>query len=157
MNTLREQGAAFLEYLDSFVSALKTVRWDDVSRDNARTALFSADLVNGFCYEGNLASPRVAAIVPPTVQLFSLAHARGVRHFVLIQEWHHEHAVEFNAFARHCVRNTREAETVPALAALPFADQFTVLHKNSLSAALGTGLDAWLDTHAVDTAIVVGD
>ena len=76
---------------------------------------------------------------------------------MLIQEWHHEHATEFNAFPRHCVRNTREAESVPAIAALSFAAEFVLLHKNSLSAAIGTGLDAWLEAHPVQTAIVVGD
>jgi len=41
---------------------------------------------------------------------------------------------------------------------LPFADQFVVLEKNSLSSAINTGLDAWLDRHPdVRTFIVVGD
>lgn len=155
--SLRESSAAFLAFLDQFVSELKPAAWHDLSHDSAQTALFAIDIVNGFCYEGNLASPRIAGIVGPTVRLLKLAHARGVRQFVLIQEWHHEHAVEFNAFARHCVRGTREAETAPAIAALPFAAQFVKLHKNSLSAAIGTGLDDWLDAHAIRTAIVAGD
>jgi len=154
---LQARSAAFLDYLDQFVSGLKPAAWDEVSPDSAHTAIFAIDIVNGFCYEGNLASPRIARIVEPAVRLFTLAHARGVRQFVLIQEWHHEHATEFNAFPRHCVRNTREAESVPAIAALSFAAEFVLLHKNSLSAAIGTGLDAWLEAHPVQTAIVVGD
>src|SRR5207245_2527470 len=123
LDSLREHSAAFLDYVERFVSELRPVPWEKCSRDSARTAIFAIDIVNGFCYEGNLASARIAAIVEPTVQLFTLAHARGVSRFVLIQEWHHERAVEFEAFAPHCVRHTREAETVPALRALPFADQ----------------------------------
>ncbi len=157
MDSLRNRSSAFLDFLDRFMSELKPASWDELSRAGERTALFSVDILNGFCYEGNLSSPRVAAIVEPSARLFTLAHARGVRDFVLIQEWHDEHAEEFNAFAPHCVRDSHEAETVAALAMLPFAAQFNILRKNSIDVALGTGLDAWLDAHPVETAIVVGD
>ncbi|MBI1802600.1 MAG: cysteine hydrolase, partial [Chloroflexi bacterium] len=136
---------------------LKPLAWSDLLADPPHTALFSVDLINGFCYEGNLASLRVARIVPATAQLFAQAYARGLRQFVLIQEWHDEQAEEFKAFAPHGIRHTREAQTVAALASLPFADTFTIMHKDSVDSAAGTELDAWLDAHPLDTVIVVGD
>jgi nicotinamidase-related amidase len=155
--SLYERSLPFLGYIEDFVKRLEPVKWMDAAPDPARTALLSVDLINGFCYAGNLASPRIAAIVPAVERLFKLADAHGVQHFVLLQEWHSPAAEEFHAFAPHGVRESREAETVPALAGLPFAGRFHVIHKNSVSPAANPALDQWLDAHPLDTAIVVGD
>jgi len=155
--TLLEQSAAFVRYVDELMSNLPSAKWSDVITNPERTAIFAIDLINGFCYEGNLASPRIAAVVPAVARLFAQAYARGVRDFVLIQEWHHEQAEEFNAFPAHGVRETSEARTVKELASLPFAWQYTVLRKNSVDPVIDTGLSAWLDAHPLDAAIVTGD
>jgi nicotinamidase-related amidase len=124
----------------------------------AQTAIFSADMVVGFCDRGNLASERVDALTEPVVDLFRRAHARGVRDFVLVQDTHDPETPEFGAWPVHCVRGTDEAETIPELKALPFSDRFVVVEKNSLHPGLETGFDAWLDAHPnLRTAIVVGD
>jgi nicotinamidase-related amidase len=124
----------------------------------AQTAIFSADMVVGFCDRGNLASERVDALTEPVVDLFRRAHARGVRDFVLVQDTHDPETPEFGAWPIHCVRGTDEAETIPELRALPFSDRFVVVEKNSLHPGLETGFDAWLDAHPdLRTAIVVGD
>ncbi len=76
----------------------------------------------------------------------------------MIQDTHEPEAVEFNQWPPHCVRGTSESETVPEFKSLPFFDQMVVLEKNSIQAALNTGLEAWLSDHPqVDTFIVVGD
>jgi nicotinamidase-related amidase len=131
--------------------------WPAAVPDPTRAAVFSADMINGFCYTGNLASLRIAAIVPPVVRLFEGAHVHGIRNFVLLQEWHSPHAEEFHAFAPHGIRETPEAETVPELATLPFAANYTILRKNSVSPAANPLLDQWLAAHPIETAIVVGD
>jgi nicotinamidase-related amidase len=137
---------------------LDAVSLDSLVGDPARTAVFSVDLLNGFCYQGPLASQRVANIVGPIVKLFQATHARGVRHFILPQEHHPPDAVEFNSYGPHCVAGTPEAETVPELDQLPFSDLFVKMNKNSINPAIGTELDAWLDAHPeVNTFIVVGD
>lgn len=126
--------------------------------DPATTAIFSSDMVVGFCDRGNLASPRVDALSEPIADLFRRAHALGVRHFVLAQDTHDPQTPEFEAWPVHCVRGTEEAETIPELKALPFANQFTVIEKNSLHAGLETELNPWLDRHPeLRTAIVVGN
>jgi nicotinamidase-related amidase len=154
---LHEHSLPFLNFVEDFLRALKPMRWAEASPDPARTAVLSADMINGFCYTGNLASPRIAAIVPAVARLFEQADAHGVQQFVMLQEWHSPHAEEFHAFAPHGIRETPEAETVPPLAALPFAGRYYVIHKNSVSPAASPALDRWLDTHPLDTAIVVGD
>ena len=126
--------------------------------DPATTGIFCTDMVVGFCDRGSLSSPRVDALTEPVVDLFQRAHALGVRHFVLTQDTHHPDTPEFAAWPPHCVRGTEEAETIPELRALPFADLFTVIEKNSLHPAVGSEFGPWLDTHPeLRTAIVAGD
>jgi nicotinamidase-related amidase len=130
----------------------------EVVANPASAAIFSTDMVVGFCERGNLASARVGALTEPVVDLFQRAYALGVRHFMLAQDTHHPQTPEFEAWPVHCVRGTEEAETIPQLRALPFADRFTVIEKNSLHPGLETGFDAWLDAHPdLRTAIVVGN
>ena len=129
-----------------------------VVADPATAAVFSADMIVGFCDSGNLASARVDAITDPVTDVFRRAHDLGVRHFVLMQDTHDPHAPEFDAWPIHCVRGTAEAEMIPELKALPFSDRFTIVEKNSLHPALETAFDPWIDAHPeLRTAIVVGD
>ena len=145
------------EFVTRWYDRLLARRLDDVV-DPAATAIFCTDMTIGFCDRGNLASPRVGALIAPVVAVFQRAHALGVRHFVLTQDTHHPQTPEFEAWPVHCVRGTEEAETVPELRALPFADRFTVIEKNSLDPGFETDFDAWLDAHPdLRTAIVVGN
>ncbi len=72
--------------------------------DPAAAAVFSADMVEGFCAHGNPASKRLAALTHPVAELFRRAHAHGIRHFVLVQDAHDPQTPEFFAFPLHCVR-----------------------------------------------------
>jgi nicotinamidase-related amidase len=126
--------------------------------DPTAAAVFSADMVVGFCQRGSLASARIGALTPLVVDLFRRAYAYGIRHFVLLQDTHHPQTPEFRAFPPHCVRGTEEADTIGDLQTLPFATAFTVIEKNSLHPALGTPFDQWLEDHPeVRTAIVAGN
>ncbi|MDF2758596.1 MAG: isochorismatase family protein [Thermomicrobiales bacterium] len=146
------------EFITSWYERLQPRPLAEVIGDPASAAIFSTDMVVGFCERGNLASARVGALAVPVADLFQRAHALGVRHFVLTQDTHHPETPEFEAWPVHCVRGTEEAETVPELKALPFADLLTVIEKNSLHPALGTEFDPWLDAHpSLRTAIVVGN
>ena len=146
------------EFITSWYEELQPRPLAEVIADPASAAIFSSDMVVGFCNRGPLASERVGALAEPVADLFERAHALGVRHFVLTQDTHHAETPEFEAWPVHCVRGTEEAETVPALRALPFANLFTVIEKNSLHPGVETAFDAWLDAHpALRTAIVVGD
>lgn len=148
----------FLEWLARWEQDLPTWTLETVVADPTRVALLSVDLVKGFCYEGPLASPRVAGIVANAVDLFQRAHALGVRHFLLAQDTHDPNSVEFGAFPPHCIAGTAESETIDELNRLPFASLFTVIPKKSISSSIGTALEAWLENHPqVTTFIIVGD
>jgi nicotinamidase-related amidase len=151
--TLDEQSRAYLAWLYTWKGSLPARAISMVIGDPARTAVMSVDMIVGFCSEGPLASPRVAGI-----DLFTKAHGEGVRTFLLFQDSHEEGAPEFDSFGPHCVAGSPEAETIPELAGLPFSSLLKVIPKNSLSSAIGTGLDSWLASHeAIDRFIVVGD
>jgi nicotinamidase-related amidase len=153
-----EQNQDFLEYLDGWLAGLRGLPLAEATERPLGTALVSVDVINGFCHEGPLASPRVRAILPTIVRLFQAAWDRGVRHILLTQDTHDPDAVEFGSFPPHCIRGTEEAEAVPELKALPFFGQMTIFEKNSIDASKNTGLDVWINAHAeVDRYVVVGD
>ena len=153
-----KQSTAFLEYMEAWFHDLHPFPLQKEVRQPERAAVFSADMVVGFCSQGNLASPRVAALIPTVVEIFRLAYDLGIRHFVLAQDTHNQDAPEFQAFPPHCVRGTVESQTIPELQALPFSDEFTIIEKNSLHPSIGTGLESWLEEHQeLRDLIVVGD
>jgi nicotinamidase-related amidase len=157
---LIEQSRPFLEWLVAWEQNLPSLRWAELTQETSpeRIGVFGVDMVNGFCHEGTLVSPRVHALIEPVRHLFEEAHQAGVRQFVLPQDAHHHDAMEFHDFPLHCVAGTTEAETVPELQELAFAPLFHVIPKNSLSASHGTSLDSWLDARAdLSAAVICGD
>lgn len=159
LHDLIERSGAFLEWLINWQNNLPVKRLADiVGNQPGQTAIISVDIINGFCYEGVLSSPRVAAIVNPIAELFKHAYELGVRDFVLTQDTHDPQAEEFAQFPSHCVRGTHESQTVEALKSLPFSDSFTVVEKNSINSAINTTLERWLNERPhLRNIIVVGD
>lgn len=152
----------FLEWVDAWYERLPDAALQadliDAAGGPGQVALMCVDLLIGFCSEGPLASPRVGALVPRIVELFTRAHAAGVRDFVLTQDSHPADAPEFREFGPHCITGTRQAETVPELLALPFAREWTVIRKRSLSSSESTELAAWLRARpGLRRIVVVGD
>jgi nicotinamidase-related amidase len=158
MKNFAEASAPFLNHVQGWYNDLQPAFLDELIGDAPdKVAIFCVDVIVGFCQEGPLSSPRVNAIVAPIAGLFQAAYDRGVRNFVLPQDTHHEQAVEFGQYAPHCIAGTRESETVPELLALPFASEYTILPKNSISSST-IGLGTWMNEHPeVERCIVVGD
>jgi nicotinamidase-related amidase len=156
---LSDHARPFLSYLDDWFQHLPPASLAElVAGHPERIACCSVDLINGFCREGPLASPRVDAVVAPIASIFQRAYDAGVRHFVLTQDTHDPATPEFKSFPPHCVRGTSESEAVDELKQLPFYDQIVTVPKNSLSSHLNTDFEAWLREHPeVDTFVVVGD
>jgi nicotinamidase-related amidase len=153
-------GTQFLAAIVEWEHTLSPIAWHDLEAEAAqgRVALFSVDMINGFCHTGALSSPRIEAIIPEVVAAFQGAHSIGVRNFVLAQDCHTPDSVEFADFPPHCQSGTSEAENIPELAGLPFAHLYTMVEKNSLNAFHGTKLAAWIEEHAdLSTAVIVGD
>lgn len=151
----------FLLYIDGWLDGLPTIKFDDLAREAGgadKVVVMCVDLTNAFAKFGNLASPRVDAIVQPIVRLFKLARERGVRQFILPQDSHPPEAPEFEQYGPHAMRGSPEAETVPELRQLPFADTFNVLPKTSINPGVNAGFAAWLESNGTPpVTIVTGD
>lgn len=156
--TLTQTAAPFLDYLEEWMHNLPTLTVASAFPNPSRAALISVDVIHGFCYTGALASPRVAAIVPPVVALMQAAWEHGLRQIIVTQDTHEPDAVEFSSWPAHCVRGTPEAEAVAEIKALPFYPQILTIEKNSINSGANTALNSWIAAHpAVDTFVLVGD
>lgn len=159
---LAQEGAQFLDWLDGRLRDLAPLDLQSYMQSNNispdRIAVVSVDMIEGFCCEGPLASPRIAGVTEAVAELFRRAHRLGVRQFALVQEYHTADAPEFEQFAPHGIRDTEEARTIEQLRELPFAGLFNIVLKNSIHPALNTSFDQWLtDNPQTNTFITVGD
>ncbi len=82
--------------------------------DPKNDMLIIIDMNNGFVYEGALASPNVAALVPKMQNFVKkcLAARIEVWHYV---DAHAKGCPEFNVYPEHCVAGTKESEVIPEL------------------------------------------
>ncbi len=157
--SLCDKSRPFVCHLDEWYTSLPAGNLADiVGSAPEHVALISIDMINGFCHAGPLASARVGRLAVPVAALFQRAYDLGVRALLLAQDSHPPDTPEFAAYPPHCIAGTAESETIPELATLPFASELTLIEKNSLSLAIGTTFDAWMQAHPdVQTYILVGD
>lgn len=156
--TLAENSKPFLDYLENWLAALPSLTLDEALQNPEKSAIISVDVINGFLYEGTLASPRVAAIDAPITNLMKAAWEKGLRDILLVQDAHDEETMEFREFGPHAIQGTAEAETIDRIKDLPFFDALTILYKDSLHPALNNEFDDWLAERGdLDTIIAVGD
>ena len=159
-NNFLPQATLFMEALVNWERSLPDLPWQSLGELawQGKVAVFSVDMINGFCHEGALASPRVKSIIPDVVDIINRAYEIGVRDFIMAQDNHTPNTVEFANFPPHCQQGTSEAEMIPELAQLPFADRYQIVTKNALSAFHSTAMTRWLKEHRdLAAAIVVGN
>ena len=158
---LSQRSTSYLDFLEGWLAGLPNLALADVITDAGsidRVAIVSVDLIVGFCHSGPLSSPRVAAILPEVRALLERAHAAGITKIALAQDTHRPDAEEFGSYPAHCVVDTEESLTAPELSSLPFADQFTVIEKNSISSIIDPGYLEWETANGpFSTYLIVGD
>lgn len=120
-------------------------------------AVVAVDLVEGFCRTGPLHSPRVDALVVPTLNFLTRCHSLGIRDFLFPCDAHQVDSPEFAAFPPHCLAGTAESEIVSDLRALPFAHLFERLDKRSVSSLIETSLITRLQGDQFQKIICIGD
>jgi nicotinamidase-related amidase len=156
--TLAEKSKNFLDYLESWLADLPTITLEEALPEPENSAIVSIDVINAFLYEGPLSSPRVAAIDKPITHLMAVAWVRGLRDILLVQEGHQEDSLEFEAYGKHALKGSHEAEAIDMIKALPFYDQTTTIYKDSIHPALNNGFDDWVaQRDSLHTFIAVGD
>lgn len=120
-------------------------------------AVVAVDLVEGFCRTGPLASPRVDALIQPTCDFLTRAHAAGIRDFLFPCDAHQKDSPEFQAFPPHCLAGGRESTIVSDLLELPFASLFERLDKRSVSVMVETNLATRLQGDQFKKIVCIGD
>ena len=156
----KKKSEAFLNWLHHWYSELPVISFQSLLKDYQpdQTAIVSVDVVNGFCKEGNLSSPRVAKIIAPIIQLFKKAEQLGIHHYILLQDTHQATSKEFDIYPRHCVEGTEESRTISELVDLPHFKEFTVIPKRTINPGIEKGFPDWLSQHTqIRQFIVVGD
>lgn len=149
----------FLEYLKEWEASWPTARVEELVGEAGSpeaVAVVGVDLLKGFCRQGPLFSPRVAALVDPAVRILTKAHDLGVRRFLFPNDAHPADSPEFGSWPPHCVEGTEEAELVDELRDLPFASEFRQLPKRSLSSFVETELDRHL-AEELRVIVAMGD
>lgn len=158
--SLKATSESFLDYLDSWYSDLPVVSLKSLLKQHSadHTAIVIVDVLNGFCKEGKLSSPRVKKIISPIVDLVRNAETQGINHYLLPQDQHPNDSMEFEVYPEHCIEGTFEAKTVEELQELPNAYKFKVFPKRTINPGLQPDLQHWLEEHAeVKQFIVTGD
>jgi nicotinamidase/pyrazinamidase len=111
------------------------------------------DVLNGFCKQGNLASPRCDAAIPK-IRAAIEERRRAGDQLIFLADTHDPHDREFEVFPAHCVRGTVESEVVPELQ--PLLQAATLIRKRRYSGFFETDLEARLRTAQPEQVTVVG-
>jgi nicotinamidase-related amidase len=132
-----------------------------------RVYLVFVDVLKGFCDVGPLASPRVREMVKPVSELAQTLIAQGLptENIIFLNDDHPADAVEFTAFAPHCVQGTVEAEVVDELKPVFDAPGVQLFSKNATNGLFGVNGEGvrfcdWLErvfAAGPSSFIVVGD
>jgi nicotinamidase-related amidase len=143
--------------VNTFYDSLKGIYWPYPEH----TAIFSVDMINGFCKGGPLASDRVAAIIPEVVDIVKTGYNLGVRDLCLIQDHHDNDAKEFESFPSHAVVGSEESYTIIELLEVMEGISYpSKILKNTINPSIDTGFDRVLDRfveEGMNTAICVGN
>ena len=156
--SLAEKSITFLNHIETWLENRPVLTLDEAIPEPEKAAIISADVINGFLYDGPLANPRVAQIDKPITGLMQAAWDRGMRDILLVQDAHSEDSPEFDAYGQHVLAGTRQAEAIDMIKDLPFYDQLKTVYKDSIHPALNNGFDEWVDSRQyLNTFIAVGD
>lgn len=155
------RSTAFIEYMVDWHEKLQPFALESViagAGGAQGVAVMLIDLIEGFARAGNLASPRVEALIEPILTMVTDARSLGVRTFISVQDAHSPDSPEFDEFGPHCIEGTPEAQLVRELAAHPVFSDLTTIGKKSLNAFLNSQLDEYLEVHpGLRSFIIAGD
>jgi len=137
--------------LGAFKNSLRVASWADLAQRTGgmgKVSLVVVDMVNGFCRQGALASPRIAALIPTITRLVLQYRNDGGQYLLFINDAHTENAAEFSAFPPHCLVGTSESELVDELK--PYLQESFLFAKNATTAVFGARGGRYPDGEKLD-------
>lgn len=90
------------------------------------SVIFVIDMTNGFCKNGNLASPLINEIIMPIKELLKKAIENKIE-IIALTDAHNEKSPEFKTYPIHCLENTIESQLVQELQ----FSEIKIIKKNS--------------------------
>ncbi len=157
-----EERRPYLQYLYNFMeqSRKHTLSMNQLIEEAGgaeNVACITVDAVKGFCSQGFMSSPQMAAIVPNIAETVKKAAAAGVRHLIFTCDSHNPNSPEFESWPPHCLKNSPESQLEDALTSLDCAKNFLIINKSSISSLVDTSLLTHLLTlDSLHTIIVMG-
>ncbi len=166
------QNQAFFKYMEGITNQVPEKSFDEFlvqMEGPEHIYVVYVDILMGFCECGHLSSPLVNEVVKPIADWTEYIFKKGflARNLVFLNDCHPKDAVEFEAFAPHCMRDTEEARVVPSLRKyLELAEeQEQVFLKNATNGlfgknAIGIRFCDWLENvfqKGKSAFIVIGD
>ncbi|MBA4603122.1 cysteine hydrolase family protein [Thermoactinomyces mirandus] len=163
---------AFYEYMEGIANRLPEKSFDEFVEQMGGPGniyVVYVDVLMGFCECGPLSSSLVNEVVKPLSDWTEYIFKKGfsARNLIFLNDCHPKDAVEFEAFAPHCLRDMEESQIVPALRQyLDLAEeQEQVFLKNATNGlfgknAVGIRFCDWLEEvmqKGKTAFIVVGD
>lgn len=140
------------DYIENWKKELKSYKFSELEPEN--TVIIIVDMINGFCKEGALYSPRIGKLIEPIQKFLIGANKAGVKDIAALCDSHMEDSKEFNAFPPHAIVGTTEAQLVSEIASLPF--DIDVILKYSMVAWFDASL--YLEnSHGTKNIVVVGN
>lgn len=97
------------QFIREWLETLQPASLEDMAGNPSTTAIFSADMIDGFLHLGPLSSRRCAALAGPVAALFQRPWDHGIRQFVLVQDSHDPRTPEFESYPPHCQQDSDEA------------------------------------------------
>ena len=130
----------------------KILNLKDLSKE--KTTLVVVDMVNGFVHQGVLSSPRVVKIINNVVNINE--RTEGYKKIFFLDS-HDENSVEFKSYAKHCLKDSIEAELIPSLRQ-EVDSNTTIIPKNSTNGFHAPEFKVWLQENeeSVENYIIVG-
>lgn len=118
------------------------------------TVLAIVDMINGFCREGALKSPRVEDIIREITELSISCDSYGIKKLAFA-DCHTGDSPEFDSYPRHCLEGTYEGAIVDEIRE---AGGYILISKNSTNGFLENEFQEWLIEHPkIETFIITGD
>lgn len=125
----------FLNYLFDFYSNLEDKKLEDIVKEAGNTeniSILVVDMLNGFCKEGPLASPRVKKLINPIKELILKSKSSNINNVYFLNDAHIVNTKEFNEFLPHCIKDNYESQIVDELKEIVGEDPI-IFEKNSLN------------------------
>ncbi|MCT8975665.1 cysteine hydrolase [Clostridium sp. CX1] len=148
---LEELKSAFEKMLDE-LNSKPSLHIKDLNPKN--TVLIIIDMVNGFCKEGSLYSPRIKSLIENTVETMKLCRENNIP-VIAFADSHTDKSPELKAYPPHCIKGSLESEIIDEIKEV---GGYTLIEKNSTNGFLEDKFQQWLKENSqITNMIVIGD